>query len=42
MQHIGALARFAAETLAEEVGDIRLVIHDQDTDAHAVAPLLVP
>src|SRR5260370_41704736 len=35
MQPIGGLPRFAAEVLAEEIGDIGLVVDNQDADAHA-------
>src|SRR6202047_420918 len=35
MKHIGTLPRFAAEVLAEEIGDIRLVVDNQDAVAHA-------
>ena len=42
VQHIGALAHFAAEALAEQFGDIGLVIDDQDADAHAAPPGCVP
>ena len=38
MHHIGALAGLAAKALAEEVGDIGLVVDDQDADAHADPP----
>src|SRR5208337_1961099 len=38
VQHIGALPRLAAEMLAEEVGDVGLVVDNQDADAHAVIP----
>ena len=34
MQHIGALPRFAAKTLAKHIGDIGLVIDDENTDTH--------
>jgi hypothetical protein len=34
MHHIGSLASFAAEVLAKEISDIRLVVHDQDTHTH--------
>jgi hypothetical protein len=36
MQDLGALSRFAAKALAEQVGHIRLVIDNQDADAHAL------
>ena len=36
--HILALPHLAAKTLAEQLGDVGLVIDDQDADAHA-APL---
>src|SRR4030095_4566454 len=35
MQHIEALANLAAKALAEQVGDVGLVIDHQDADAHA-------
>ena len=38
MQDIGALARFAAKALAEQLGHIRLVIDNQDADAHVLLP----
>ena len=34
--HILALAHFVAETLAEQLGHIGLVVDDQDADAHYV------
>ena len=34
MQDIGALARLAAKLLAEQFGNIGLVIDNQDADAH--------
>jgi hypothetical protein len=39
--HIGAVTDITAEPLAEEVSDIRLVVHDEDADTHAVALVLV-
>ena len=36
--HILALAHLVAEALAEQLGHVRLVIDDHDTDAH-YAPL---
>ena len=36
MQDIGALARLAAKVLTEQLGDISLVIDNQDADAHAL------
>jgi len=48
MQDIGALSRLAAKPLAKHLGDIGLVVDDQDADAHslpfydAVAGLLRP
>ena len=35
---LGALARLAAEVLTEQLGDIGLVIDNQDADAHALLP----
>ena len=32
--HIEALAHFVAEALAEQLGHVRLIINDQDADAH--------
>ena len=40
MQHIRALPRFAAKTLAEEFGDIRLVINHEDAYAHSIPNIL--
>ena len=37
--HVGALPHLAAEALAEQLGDIGLVIDDQDADAHARSSL---
>jgi hypothetical protein len=34
MHDIGALAGLAAKALPEQVGDMRLVVHDQDTRTH--------
>ena len=36
MQHIGTLAGLAAKALAEQVGDIGLVIDDQNADGHGL------
>jgi len=33
MHHIGSLAGLAAKALAKQVGDIRLVVYDQDACA---------
>jgi hypothetical protein len=41
MHHKGSLPGFAAKPLPKEVGDIRLVVHDQDTDAHDAASAIV-
>ena len=41
MHDIGSLAGFAAKPLAEQIGDIRLVIHDQDTHTHDAASAIV-
>jgi hypothetical protein len=41
MHHISPLASLAAKALAKQVGDIRLVIHDQDTRAHDAASAIV-
>ena len=38
MQDIGALARLAAKVLTEQLGDIGLVVDNQDADAHALLP----
>jgi len=38
MHHIGAVAGFAAKTLAEHLGHIRLVIDNQNADAHVLLP----
>ena len=38
MQDIGALVRLAAKVLAEQLGDIGLVVDNQDADAHALLP----
>jgi hypothetical protein len=32
MQHIGPIARLAAEALAKQIRDVRLVIDDKDAD----------
>jgi len=37
MHHIGSLAGLAAKPLTEQVSDIRLVVHDQDTHTHEAA-----
>jgi hypothetical protein len=44
MHHIGAVARLAAKLLAEQLGDIGLVIDNQDADAHMPSspPRLLP
>jgi hypothetical protein len=34
MRDIGSLAGLAAKPLAEQIGDIRLVVHDQETHTH--------
>jgi hypothetical protein len=36
MQDVGALARLAAKVLTEQLGDIGLVIDNQDADGHAL------
>ena len=36
MQDVGALTRLAAKVLTEQLGDIGLVIDNQDADAHAL------
>ena len=36
MQDIGDLARLAAKVLTEQLGDIGLIIDNQDADAHAL------
>src|SRR5439155_11351332 len=36
MQDIGALPRLAAEALAKHLGDVGLVVDDEDAEAHAV------
>jgi hypothetical protein len=41
MHHISSLPSLAAKTLAKQVCDIRLVVHDQDTDAHNAASAIV-
>ncbi len=41
MQDVGALPRLAAEALAEEVGDIGLVVNNQDADAHDATSAVV-
>jgi hypothetical protein len=38
MQDIGALARLAAKPLTEQLGDIALIIDNQDADAHVLLP----
>ena len=38
MQDIGALARLATKLLMEQLGDIGLVIDNQDADAYALFP----
>jgi hypothetical protein len=35
--HIGALAGLAAKLLAKQIGDIGLIVHDQDAHAHDAA-----
>ena len=42
MQDVGALARLAAKVLTEQLGDIGLVIDNQDADAHASLPAAGP
>jgi hypothetical protein len=37
MHHKGSLPGLAAKPLPKEVGDIRLVVHDQDTHTHDAA-----
>jgi hypothetical protein len=39
MQHIGGLARLATEAPAKRLGDLRLVVNDEDADNHADPPL---
>src|ERR1700732_808125 len=34
VQHVNALAHLAAKALAEQIGDIGLVINDQNADCH--------
>ena len=41
MHHIGSLAGLAAKPLAKQIGDIGLVVDDQDTDAHDAASAIV-
>jgi hypothetical protein len=41
MHYIGSLAGLAAKALAKQVGDIRLVVYDQEADAHDVASAMV-
>src|SRR5258708_5895398 len=38
MHHIGALPGLSAKLLAEEIGNIRLIAHNQDADGHADPP----
>jgi hypothetical protein len=42
MHHIGSLAGLAAEALAKKVGDIRLVVYDQDACATSRLPRVQP
>ena len=41
MHHKGSLAGLTAKLLAKQVGDIRLVIHNQDADTHDAASAIV-
>jgi 4-hydroxy-L-threonine phosphate dehydrogenase PdxA len=41
MHDIGSLAGFVAKALTKEVGNIRLVVHDQDTHAHDASSAIV-
>jgi len=40
VHHISALAGLAAKVLAEEIGDIGVIVDDQDADADAAALVL--
>jgi hypothetical protein len=41
MHYISSLAGLAAKSLAEQVSDIWLVVHDQDTHTHEAASAIV-
>jgi hypothetical protein len=41
MHHIRFLAGLAAKPLVEQIGDIRFVIHDQNTYTHDAASAIV-
>jgi hypothetical protein len=38
MQHILPLSHFSPEALAKEVGDVRLIVDDQDAETHQITP----
>jgi TRAP-type mannitol/chloroaromatic compound transport system substrate-binding protein len=41
MHDVGALTRFAAKALAEQLGDVGLVVDDNDAGTHAAASVVV-
>jgi hypothetical protein len=41
MHHKASLPGLAAKLLPKEVGDIRLVVHDQDTHTHDAASTII-
>jgi hypothetical protein len=40
VHHVGAVSCLTAKTLAKEISNIRLIVHDQNADAHMVPRVL--